>query len=875
LDAAAGYTGTIDLSTFNLTSATGGDITFAHSTLTFGTGTIWLDSGTLDWTGVGTFNATVGQKFRFTGTCVVNPQQYLYGGGLTVDASADVTVNDRLDYRSGTVSISGLYTQNSPNTTQWGNDADIAINVGGELEYTGTGSFYIISCSAGHGFTAMDGTITGPGKYIYLANWASGANALPASTNYNVSFYMWCTSVATADAYFTLEVGDYAVENLLCYNDGAFDLFVDFTAATSITTSSHLNLYAYSTGACNVDNSGATNLFIGGSMREYGTGTRSWTKGTGTITFDGGSLDSYLDMPSSSLEDIVADKSSSKFLTLLGSTNCESLTFTNGGLNNSNQDITVGNVTFGAGTTACIYGTGTWSVSGSFDSSASTVAPAYTNTNFIFSGSGQTIANSTQHDNWWNVTITGTYTFTGTSTFYAWNSLTMTNGSSFDLNGGHLYIRGTSDIAGTITYSGVSGWVVYLVANDSNNNPTTTGVTGSGAINAYNIYFYPLVSGSQLRVGTYSPANNFFVYQNTANNYVWQPSAGTYSFSCVRFYMYCNSTGNLTIDCTNNPTFEFDCNVQSYEAAASSGLLTFTNYTGALYKIIGSIAAQYLVDVTRAGGLTHPPLEINRGTGYAYLSSNWTCQSFLLTAGEFRTNGLDLDTVGDFTILPGGDLQDANLPGSTITVGGDFDVAGSVGTPLDITAASVWYLNVSGSGVATYTNVSYSDANGGNPIIANDGTNTNSGNNFNWIFPSASISISPSMSISVSPSMSVSVSPSVSLSHSPSISFSHSPSVSFSHSPSVSVSYSPSVSFSHSPSISVSPSISLSLSPSPSLSTSIGPAEITKFATEVLGYAGASSGASGAALPDVRVIVEDLLGGDGGSDDWDYSGWVS
>ncbi len=61
----------------------------------------------------------------------------------------------------------------------------------------------------------------------------------------------------------------------------------------------------------------------------------------------------------------------------------------------------------------------------------------------------------------------------------------------------------------------------------------------------------------------------------------------------------------------------------------------------------------------------------------------------------------------------------------------------AVGTPLYFRNSAVtgtWLLNVSGTQGVSYVNVSRSDASAGNAIVADNGTNTNCGNNSNWNF---------------------------------------------------------------------------------------------------------------------------------------------
>jgi len=93
-------------------------------------------------------------------------------------------------------------------------------------------------------------------------------------------------------------------------------------------------------------------------------------------------------------------------------------------------------------------------------------------------------------------------------------------------------------------------------------------------------------------------------------------------------------------------------------------------------------------------------------------------------------------TVGDCYLRPGASIN--QLEFSIIVVSGRFNWQGTdPNNLLDIKGAAEWTLNVVGdiSGFASHVDVAYSNAAGGKPIYADDGTNVDSGVNFNWIFP--------------------------------------------------------------------------------------------------------------------------------------------
>jgi hypothetical protein len=106
---------------------------------------------------------------------------------------------------------------------------------------------------------------------------------------------------------------------------------------------------------------------------------------------------------------------------------------------------------------------------------------------------------------------------------------------------------------------------------------------------------------------------------------------------------------------------------------------------------------------------------------------------------SFQGGTIDLqnsiwDITGNLTAT-GGTIFDVNCwDGTQWHVTGDFNFIGYSGDELNLRGNEAWYLNVGGNSLAQYLNVEYSDASGGNTIIANNGTSTDYGNNHNWLF---------------------------------------------------------------------------------------------------------------------------------------------
>lgn len=132
---------------------------------------------------------------------------------------------------------------------------------------------------------------------------------------------------------------------------------------------------------------------------------------------------------------------------------------------------------------------------------------------------------------------------------------------------------------------------------------------------------------------------------------------------------------------------------------------------------------------------------VNRGSGDLtigrdFLQSENSIFAFLTTlAGETPVMAVARDLIVD---VAQGNFGPNKLAGHTITFGRSASFNRSDGNLLGLVGSSAWTLTgASGGGgtaVASNVNVGHSDASGGLQIDASDGTNTDSGNNLNWLF---------------------------------------------------------------------------------------------------------------------------------------------
>ena len=120
--------------------------------------------------------------------------------------------------------------------------------------------------------------------------------------------------------------------------------------------------------------------------------------------------------------------------------------------------------------------------------------------------------------------------------------------------------------------------------------------------------------------------------------------------------------------------------------------------------------------------------------GTVTLADAFTADSFTGTAGTLDPNGQTVTTVGACVWASGfGFLNAATaLDGCSWIVGGAFSADSQT-----LQATAGWTLTVTGTAIATGVDVEHSDASGGSRIIANDSTNTDSGNNSHWVFTHA------------------------------------------------------------------------------------------------------------------------------------------
>lgn len=390
-------------------------------------------------------------------------------------------------------------------------------------------------------------------------------------------------------------------------------------------------------------------------------------------------------------------------------------------------DHTVGTtgVVYSSGTPTFSLGDGTWTCSGHWDVRSVTVS--YNSGTLVLSGASKNAyfnKDGTGTPDCNNVTVSGTITIPNVAYAVA-------------------KINGVLNITGTLTVSALPGRILDLGDGATATVQSGGVLTGAGTIRWNG--FDSNTSGISTMAGTWSIARTEFwprlgvptitpasygglVLFDTANAVSavsWVPSAGSYTFDD---FTVDTALVTITINCsTNNPNITFTGDVSlSANAAWTKGTGTIT-FSG---------SADQTVDFD---DVTIEDVVINKSAGTVTFSDGFTTDSFTLTAGTIAF-GATPDTItssGNWTIGTGGQVDPTNLDGWTWAVGGNLSLSGESGDLLNLVATAAWYLQVTGTATASYVNAAYSDASGYTEIDADDGTNTDGGNNVNWAFAAA------------------------------------------------------------------------------------------------------------------------------------------
>lgn len=302
------------------------------------------------------------------------------------------------------------------------------------------------------------------------------------------------------------------------------------------------------------------------------------------------------------------------------------------------------------------------------------------------------------------------------------SNTTVTLNGTLDINGqtfscgidGTLNIGANADITGTGTLR------LWISTGVTINNSKTSAYSFTGEHRG------GMNSGQSARRNWPGDWSNASLYR------VWDIGSGTRSF---QFYdsitvsdfrvdgdagtdnlAIDNSTGNGSITCTGNWESNFNGNTVNW--TKGTGVITLTGSSGTqTIAMNGHSVEDIVID---ASGATKQ------------FTETVTTESLTVTAGTINHNGQTFTTGGNYLISAGALNTASGLNGASITVGGNYEVNGQLGSLLDLAAGSSWTLNITGTAVAKYVDVAYSNASGGTQVKAI--SSTDSTNNSNWLF---------------------------------------------------------------------------------------------------------------------------------------------
>ncbi|MEK7218054.1 MAG: hypothetical protein AAB728_01170, partial [Patescibacteria group bacterium] len=241
------------------------------------------------------------------------------------------------------------------------------------------------------------------------------------------------------------------------------------------------------------------------------------------------------------------------------------------------------------------------------------------------------------------------------------------------------------------------------VANFSITNPVAGAVYAPGTYRSAGV----LVRGPEAAASTLTLSNGAYVF---TGNLTVQPNGADKPITVA--------------NATNNPNIQIQGNLNIVEA---QGPVTWTKGTGTL-TLSGSTATQ----AVGPQGKSLEALVINKAHGTVQFTGTGTFTGLTVSSGTVDFNGKAITITGDWNTGIQGQVNPVGLPGSVITVGGNLSLTGEENDKLNLAAAGSWTLTVAGSASASHVNVAYSDASGGNTVIASAGTN--GGGNLNWSF---------------------------------------------------------------------------------------------------------------------------------------------
>jgi len=587
---------------------------------------------------------------------------------LTINSGATITMTTQVDYR-GVCSISGTLTATAPSGSLRSVDGDLQIESGGTL--TGTGNTVIQNNAE---CTKQDGTISIAYMEMQGGHEAAGSYLVPAT--YDVALF-GLKGFGAGDRGVIFSAGSYTFTgNFTISNSGSALWFLDVA-----TNDSTINI----DGNFNVSNTGlgTIEVYMGDdtwtvdgdwntSQAEDVTGNSSTLIMTGTSkTITTSALQPFNDLTIAAGATITTGNANLLVdgdLTVGGtftpaydfkmnSITSELIVSGSGVLDCATHDpdvIALNDVTLGGSTVS--MGSGTWTVSGSWDSTTVTTIN-HNNGNLDMAGTSKTI--DTNGDDFYDLTISGTIS-ADTNVDYI-NDMVVSG--TLTLNGAAIRLRMTAGSATMTVQAGanITG-TGYIVTNA---NSTTISPVGTGQISCDHVDVYGDCA--------LSPSNNY----NTDINFLGALAtpttntiaSGTYTFN-GNVLIDADAAGNFTLDAsTNDPTINVTGNVVMQESGA--GALTVSMGDGT-WTVGGDFNVSAASTFNRGGSTLVMSGAIKTLTSSSHSFANITITGTVATSGIVNVYGT-LDAQGTLTlgallrlqagadlVLPGGGTVDGS-----------------------------------------------------------------------------------------------------------------------------------------------------------------------------------------------------------------------
>ena len=590
INATAAYSGNIDLGAGDFVIGSDGVILDHTGDLDWGTGTLGITGGDLDFVDVGgtLTMGTLGITLNGAGDLMIQNNAHLYD--LTIANAATITVpvgasanlyvdNDMKVYGSLSIGIDEAVYMYRTGSLQLYSTGTI----------TGAGQYGIYQPNSGKGLTVFQvGGTLDVAEFICVANHA---DAVWAAGTFGSALTEFQNPVTGASIKFQNAL--YTFEGNLEFSNGQNGVDLTLSNTTNVPTiivEGDLIFDLDGTGDIVIDNSGeAVDWTLEGDViyTQSSTGELVWTAGSGTITLSGAAAQDINFGTAVALEEIEMDKAGNG-VTLTGDLDGTILTLTDGDFDAATFDVDMSGDVICDNADTLDLGSGTWTIGGDFDYKDVTTLDRGLST-VVMTGTADLIVKN----------ITNLY------------KLTVDAGAVVTVpatSGAFLYIANDLAVNGTLSIAASKR--VYILSASSTLAVGNSGVvTGDGMLRILGFGSLTTQDGTVnvAQLSLYRPTTSMVIAPATYDSALVKGqvaaavaatlrlSSGTYTFN-GDFELECTDAGgSLTLDnATNNPNIEFGGDVLLDEQA---GTITWTKGTG-------TVTVQTTEALKNGGGFT-------------------------------------------------------------------------------------------------------------------------------------------------------------------------------------------------------------------------------------------------------------------------------